>query len=52
MWIQVLNKFTFFGDKTMPGGNDYEIFHSPKLIGHSVTGPEDTIKQLKELFLK
>ncbi|KAL9096071.1 MAG: hypothetical protein Q9165_001593 [Trypethelium subeluteriae] len=40
----------FFGDKTYEGGNDWEIFSDPRTIGHSVTGPEDTMKQLKELF--
>lgn len=40
----------FFGDKTFPGGNDYEIFTSPEVVGHCVVGPEDTIKQLAELF--
>ncbi|PKX95725.1 phosphomannomutase SEC53 [Aspergillus novofumigatus IBT 16806] len=40
----------FFGDKCFPGGNDYEIYSDPRTIGHSVHGPEDTMKQLKELF--
>jgi phosphomannomutase len=40
----------FFGDKTFKGGNDYEIFEDPRTIGHSVTGPEDTMRILKELF--
>jgi phosphomannomutase len=40
----------FFGDKTSPGGNDYEIFEDPRTTGHTVTGPEDTIRMLKELF--
>ncbi|KAI9833131.1 MAG: Phosphomannomutase [Phylliscum demangeonii] len=40
----------FFGDKTAPGGNDYEIFSDPRTIGHAVTGPEDTARQLKKLF--
>ncbi|KAI9665085.1 MAG: Phosphomannomutase [Bathelium mastoideum] len=40
----------FFGDKTMEGGNDYEIYTDPRTIGHSVTGPDDTEKQLRELF--
>ncbi|EGS18774.1 uncharacterized protein CTHT_0053830 [Thermochaetoides thermophila DSM 1495] len=46
-------KFTtihFFGDKTFPGGNDYEIYNDPRTIGHSVTGPEDTMAELKRLF--
>ena len=40
----------FFGDRTTEGGNDYEIFSDPRTIGHSVTSPEDTVKQLKEIF--
>ncbi|KAK3815343.1 MAG: eukaryotic phosphomannomutase [Benniella sp.] len=42
----------FFGDKTFKGGNDYEIFSDPRVIGHAVTSPEDTEKILRELFLK
>jgi len=40
----------FFGDKTFPGGNDYEIYEDPRTIGHTVTGPHDTIAELKALF--
>lgn len=40
----------FFGDKTFEGGNDYEIFSDPRTEGHTVTGPEDTMKQLKGMF--
>jgi len=40
----------FFGDKTMPGGNDHEIFEDSRTIGHTVTGPEDTVQQLKQLL--
>lgn len=40
----------FFGDKTFPGGNDYEIYSDPRVTGHSVMGPEDTAKLLKDLF--
>ena len=42
----------FFGDMTMEGGNDYEIFTDKRVIGHTVTDPEDTIRQCTELFLK
>ncbi|CAJ2501066.1 Uu.00g039190.m01.CDS01 [Anthostomella pinea] len=38
----------FYGDKTMPGGNDYEIYSDPRTKGHSVDGPDDTLRQLKE----
>lgn len=40
----------FFGDKTLEGGNDYEIYTCPRVNGHSVTTPEDTEKQCLELF--
>jgi len=42
----------FFGDKTEKGGNDYEIYTSPEVIGTSVTSPDDTAQHLKKLFLK
>jgi len=40
----------FFGDKTDEGGNDHEIYNHPEVKGHKVTSPEDTLRQLKELF--
>ncbi|TFK51662.1 eukaryotic phosphomannomutase [Heliocybe sulcata] len=40
----------FFGDKTHQGGNDYEIFTDPRVVGHSVASPTDTIRLLKETF--
>ncbi|XP_065216932.1 phosphomannomutase isoform X2 [Planococcus citri] len=40
----------FFGDKTSPGGNDYEIFIDPRVKGHSVTSHQDTKNQLQTLF--
>uniref|UniRef100_A0A182R108 Phosphomannomutase n=1 Tax=Anopheles farauti TaxID=69004 RepID=A0A182R108_9DIPT len=40
----------FFGDKTSPGGNDYEIFSHSQTIGHTVVSPDDTRKQLAELL--
>ncbi|KAK4701004.1 phosphomannomutase, partial [Phenoliferia sp. Uapishka_3] len=40
----------FFGDKTYEGGNDYEIFVDRRTIGHTVSGPEDTMRQIKALF--
>jgi phosphomannomutase len=41
----------FFGDKTYKGGNDHEIFESARTIGHTVTSPEDTRKQVQEFIL-
>lgn len=40
----------FFGDKTDKGGNDYEIFIDKRVIGHKVTGPSDTRKQLEQML--
>jgi phosphomannomutase len=40
----------FFGDKTDPGGNDHEIFVDSRTIGHAVTCPEDTIRDITKLF--
>ena len=41
----------FFGDKTHEGGGDYEIYEHPRTIGHAVTSAEDTLQQVRELFL-
>jgi len=41
----------FCGDKTFPGGNDYEIFTHPDVQGHSVKTPDDTMRIMKEIFL-
>ncbi|XP_043945538.1 phosphomannomutase 2 isoform X2 [Protopterus annectens] len=46
-----LKTIHFFGDKTMPGGNDYEIFTDSRTIGHSVTSPEETMQLCEKLFL-
>jgi len=40
----------FFGDKTDPGGNDHEIFESERTVGHKVSGPEDTMAQVREIL--
>lgn len=40
----------FFGDKTEPGGNDYEIFLDSRTVGHRVSGPDDTLRQVKQLL--
>ncbi len=40
----------FFGDQTQEGGNDHEIFESPKTIGRTVKGPEDTLSQITKLY--
>lgn len=40
----------FFGDKAFEGGNDWEIYTDSRVTGHAVKSPEDTVKQLEELF--
>ncbi|KAI1733362.1 eukaryotic phosphomannomutase, partial [Xylaria scruposa] len=44
------SKIHFFGDCTFEGGNDAEIYEDSRTIGHTVKGPKDTMRQLKELF--
>ncbi|XP_054635643.1 phosphomannomutase 2 isoform X2 [Dunckerocampus dactyliophorus] len=41
----------FFGDKTKPGGNDYEIYSDSRTIGHAVSSPEETQQLCQQLFL-
>jgi phosphomannomutase len=40
----------FFGDKTFEGGNDFEIFSHPRVIGHTTSGPAHTVAQCRALF--
>jgi len=40
----------FFGDRTEPGGNDHDLFEDERTIGHAVKSPDDTFKQLTEIF--
>ena len=53
--LQYLNDFDkvyFFGDKTYKGGNDHEIYESERTIGSTVTSPDDTMQQVRALFMK
>ncbi|KAE9615572.1 Phosphomannomutase [Lupinus albus] len=51
-YLDEFSEIHFFGDKTYKvGGNDHEIYESERTIGHTVTSPEDTMKQCKALFL-
>lgn len=50
--IDKFREIYFFGDKTYPGGNDFEIYEDPRTKGHRVTSPEDTMEQLKDIFYK
>jgi phosphomannomutase len=51
--LRYLTEFTdikFFGDKTSPGGNDYEISVDPRVQqSFTVKSPEDTIRHLNIL---
>ncbi|KAI9581612.1 phosphomannomutase [Glossina fuscipes] len=40
----------FFGDKTEPGGNDYEIYTDSRTISHKVGSPSDTKKIVTDLL--
>jgi len=50
--ISDYDEIHFFGDKTMEGGNDYEIFTHPNVIGHTTTGPKNTISQCINIFIE
>ncbi|RXI08025.1 hypothetical protein DVH24_014591, partial [Malus domestica] len=50
-YLDDFQEIHFFGDKTYKGGNDHEIYESERTVGHTVTSPEDTIKQCTALFL-
>ncbi len=41
----------FFGDRCGPGGNDYEIYHDERVVGHWITGPDDTYRELLALSI-
>lgn len=43
------SEIRYFGDRTAPGGNDYAIYVDSRVVGHSVTSPEDTLRQLRAL---
>ncbi|XP_012256748.2 phosphomannomutase isoform X1 [Athalia rosae] len=49
-YIQGYDEIHFFGDRTEEGGNDHEIYESDLTIGHRVTSPDDTLRQLKILI--
>lgn len=34
------------------GGNDYEIFSHPDVVGNTVVSPEDTMRQVRERFMQ
>ena len=50
--INDFDRIYFFGDKTSPGGNDYEIYTDNRTIGYSVTSPDHTKQILSQLSFK
>lgn len=46
----VYKEIHFFGDKIYEGGNDFELYEDERTIGHFVKGPEDIMRQIRELF--
>lgn len=49
-FLKGFDKIYFFGDKTFPGGNDYELYSHPSTIGYRVDNPEHTMKLVSQLF--
>lgn len=49
-YIHGYDEIHFFGDKTFPGGNDYEIYNDPRVIGHRVENDKDTIRIVSDLL--
>lgn len=49
-FVDHIKNIHFFGDKTYEGGNDYEIYTSPRTIGHSVKNPDETMAICKSTF--
>lgn len=40
----------FFGDKTAPGGGDYELYEHARTIGHAVEDAAHTLREVKRIF--
>jgi len=50
-FVKNFDNIYFFGDKTLEGGNDFEIYNHDSTHGYSVIGPEHTAKILEAKFL-
>lgn len=50
-YLTHFDKIYFFGDKTFPGGNDYEIYSDARTIGYNVTSPEHTKQIVSQIFM-
>lgn len=46
--VKDFDSIYFFGDKTFFGGNDYEIFSHPDVIGTTVLSPKETMDKILE----
>lgn len=42
----------FVGDRTEPGGNDHELYHHARVVGHRTEGPDDTRRIIAELLVE
>lgn len=42
----------YYGDKYEKDGNDHDLIHHPNITGIKVNDPEDTLIELKKIFLK
>jgi len=51
-YVKHFSKIYFFGDKTKPGENDYEISTAETVHGNSVTDPNHTKELVTKLFLQ
>ena len=47
-FLKEFKNIYFFGDKTFPGGNDYEIYTHPNVKGTSVKSPQETMEHIKK----
>ncbi|KAI5184995.1 phosphomannomutase [Nematocida homosporus] len=43
-----IDKIYFFGDMTQEGGNDFEIARDERVVGTTVTSPENTMEKVQE----
>ncbi len=53
-FLKEYDEIYFFGDKTHPGGNDYEIYEAIKAEGRAYSvskGPAETIEFLEKIFM-
>lgn len=49
-FLKDFDKIYFFGDRTFPGGNDYEIYEDARTIGYSVSNPQHTKELVSQIF--